>query len=39
MDCCSVANVCMVSFVASLSAVLGVIVLYAKMKMKEDEKK
>lgn len=35
MDCCSIANVCMVSFVASLSSILGVLALYIKLKMKK----
>jgi hypothetical protein len=35
MDCCNIANTCMISFVASLSSVFAVIVLYIKIKTKE----
>ena len=36
MDCCNLANTCIVSFVASLVSLLGVVVLYLKQKIKES---
>lgn len=37
MDCCSIANTCVISFVTSLASLCGVVALYIKNHTLENE--